>query len=104
MAYRRFTDEQGHVWEAWEVHPASVERRINGERRLERRATPDRRWHREFRFSMPPELRAGWLTVQGNVQKVRVVPIPRGWMKLSDQELVALVRRESKQPHHRWRR
>ena len=36
MTYRRFIDPQGGLWEAWEVHPLVVERRVNAERRHER--------------------------------------------------------------------
>ena len=95
MSYRRFTDPQGGVWEAWEVHPMAVERRVNAERRLNSRDEGDRRKQQEFRLVIPRELSRGWLAVQSAAAKVRLSPIPDGWMHLSDHELVDLVARSS---------
>jgi hypothetical protein len=98
MSYRRFSDAEGRVWEAWEVHPSAVERRLNSDRRTARRDEVDRRRQREFRLVIPRELRQGWLALQAPQEKVRVSPIPDGWMHLSDDELAALVRHaESRQ-------
>ena len=93
MSYRRFSDMNGGAWEAWEVHPTAVERRVNADRRTQPRDDPDRRRNREFRLVIPRELADGWLAVQGTATKVRLAPIPDGWMHLSDQELVQLVAR-----------
>jgi hypothetical protein len=94
MTYRRFIDAQGNAWEAWEVHPLAVERRVNAERRANPRADDThRRRHREFRLTIPPELSQGWLAFQGGTAKIRVAPIPAGWMLLTDQQLSELVAR-----------
>ena len=95
MSYRRFSDMNGGSWEAWEVHPTAVERRVNADRRSQPRNEPDRRRNREFRLVIPRELSDGWLAVQGAATKVRLAPIPAGWMQLSDHELVELVARTS---------
>lgn len=96
MSYRRFTDGQGRTWEAWEVHPAAVERRVNSERRrLARIAAMDRRRLRDLRLVIPRELRNGWLALQGATGKLRIAPIPDGWMHLSDEQLARLVSRTS---------
>lgn len=91
MGYRRFVDQQGRTWEAWEVRPGLVERRMNSDRRRRPRDTPDRRRRREFRLSMPPELQGGWLAFQAAKEKFRVAPIPEGWVHLSDDELARLI-------------
>ena len=95
MTYRRFTDPQGGQWEAWEVHPLAVERRVNAERRMSARDDGDRRKQQEFRLVIPGELSRGWLAVQSAAAKVRVTPIPEGWMHLSDYELADLVIRSA---------
>lgn len=95
MSYRRFTDSEGSAWEAWEVRPAVVERRIATDRRACAREAVDRRRSREFRLVIPRELSDGWLALQGRSRKIRLSPIPEGWMHLSDEELAALVRREA---------
>ncbi|HEX4685001.1 MAG TPA: hypothetical protein VH277_19935 [Gemmatimonadaceae bacterium] len=99
MSYRRFTDSEGGSWEAWEVHPAAVERRINTDRRARVRKAADRRRAREFRLVIPRELRDGWLALQGHSRKIRLSPIPDGWMHLSNEELAALVRRAAETRH-----
>ena len=96
MSYRRFTDSDGGSWEAWEVHPASVERRINTERRVASRASSERRRIREFRLVIPRELSEGWLALQSRGRKIRLSPIPDGWQHLSDDELAAIVHRAAK--------
>jgi hypothetical protein len=97
MSYRRFSDSEGRTWEAWEVHPSAVERRLNTERRVTPREELDRRRQREFRLVIPRELRQGWLALQAPSEKLRVSPIPDGWMHLSDDELAALVARAALQ-------
>src|SRR5689334_19309283 len=92
MSYRRVSDTNGGSWEVWEVHPTAVERRVNAERRAHPREDPDRRRNREFRLVIPRELADGWLAVQGPT-KLRVAPIPVGWMQLSDRDLIELVAR-----------
>jgi hypothetical protein len=99
MAYRRFNDSEGRAWEAWEVHPAIVERRVNTERRIGGRDTAERRQTGEFRLVIPTELQGGWLALQAQSTKLRVSPIPDGWMHLSDDELRVLVERSATGPH-----
>src|SRR5215217_159686 len=97
MTYRRFSDSQGSAWEAWEVHPLAVERRVNAERRASKREDADRRRaHREFRLVIPRELSRGWLAVQGGPVKIRITPIPDGWSTLTDEELADLVARAAR--------
>ena len=95
MTYRRFTDPHGGLWEAWEVHPLVVERRVNAERRMNARDEGDRRKQQEFRLVIPRELSRGWLAAQSAAAKVRLSPIPEGWMHLSDHELADLVVRSA---------
>jgi hypothetical protein len=92
MSYRRFNDSEGRAWEAWEVHPSAVERRTSAERRAARRADAERRQQHEPRLVIPIELQHGWLAFQG-ATKIRLAPIPDGWMALSDDELARLVAR-----------
>jgi len=96
MSYRRFSDAQGGSWEAWEVHPTAVERRVNADRRAQPRGDIDRRRGHEFRLVIPGELSGGWLAVQGSTAKIRLSPIPNGWMNLSDRELAELVARAAR--------
>ena len=57
------------------------------------RGDADRRRQQEFRLVIPHELSGGWLALQGTQEKIRVAPIPEGWMALSDDDLAALVAR-----------
>lgn len=91
MSYRRFTDSEGRAWEAWEVRPVAVERRMNQERRAQTRAGEDRRRSPEFRLVIPRELRDGWLALQAHTSRLRLSPIPEGWVHLSDEQLASLV-------------
>jgi hypothetical protein len=97
MSYRRFTDSEGRAWEAWEVHPLAVERRMNTTRSD---VSPDaeRRAGGEFRLVIPRALRDGWLTFQASTQTVRLAPIPSGWAHLSDEELSVLVAQANTKP------
>jgi hypothetical protein len=93
MSYRRFTDSEGCSWEAWEVRPALVERRLSDERRGSQRASHDRRKVGHTRLVVPRELRAGWLALEADEKRLRVAPIPDGWVHLSDDELERLTAR-----------
>jgi hypothetical protein len=75
-----------------------VERRMNEDRRAAPRDSEDRRKSREFRLVIPDELREGWLVIQARSEKVRLSPIPDGWVHLSDSELAALVERAHGRP------
>ena len=46
MSYRQFRDDQGESWEAWEVHPAAVERRLTRPAGLVTRP-----WFRSLQFA-----------------------------------------------------
>jgi hypothetical protein len=96
MSYRRFEDEDGETWEAWEVHPAAVERRVNRDRRSSAREI-DRRGSAEVRLVIPRELRGGWLALQSGDRRLRISPIPDGWMHLDDDALRRLVERTARQ-------
>lgn len=48
---------------------------------------------------MPRELRSGWLAVQHGEAKLRVAPVPKGWMHLTDAELAELVERTTRSEH-----
>lgn len=98
MSYRRFTDSEGSAWEAWEVHPSAVERRLEVERRSESRDTEERRQQGQFHLAIPAELREGWLAFQGRHARARLAPIPNGWMLLSDDELATLMGRAERRP------
>src|SRR3954452_21109191 len=87
MGYRKFEDENGRQWEAWEVQPSVVERRINDERRGESRETPDRRQTNTGEFSIPARLHGGWLAFQTDSERRRLAPIPADWAKMTDREL-----------------
>jgi hypothetical protein len=95
MNYRRFTDAAGCVWEVWEVDPWAVERRLESDRRDMPRDALDRRRSDQFRLMIPGELRDGWLAFQALTSKVRLAPIPDGWMLLSDEQLGSLVARSA---------
>ena len=73
-----------------------VERRVNAERRASIREDVDRRKQQEFRLVIPRELSRGWLAVQSSAAKVRLSPIPEGWMHLTDFELADLIARLSR--------
>jgi hypothetical protein len=53
--------------------------------------TKDRRVAPEIRLVIPRELAGGWLALQGRNERLRISPIPDGWMSLSDEELRSLV-------------
>lgn len=90
-------DSEGRAWEAWEVHPLAVERRMNAPR-SEANAADERRAAGEFRLVIPRSLRDGWLAFQGSSHTVRLAPIPSGWTHLSDEELSALVAQAAPKP------
>ena len=45
---------------------------------------------------MPRELREGWLAVQNGDAKLRLAPVPDGWVHLTDSELAELVERNTR--------
>ena len=93
MAYREFIDAAGVFWQAWEVIPTSVERRVSGERRFGTRDRMERRVRQEqLRVRMDHGMTQGWLVFESATEKRRVHPIPEGWSHQSDEELAALLR------------
>lgn len=91
MAYREFHDSQGKQWEAWEVHPSAVERRMNREDVQLDRDSADRRQRSQARFAVPPRLKEGWLALQAVDERRRIAPIPTNWTTLSEVELAQLI-------------
>ena|SRR6185369_6814239 len=91
--YRQFTDERGSTWEAWEVHPASIERRLRPDRRAVPRPGAERRQRHEVRPIIPLGMEDGWLAFHGSLARLRLAPIPPGWMHLSEDELGSLIQR-----------
>lgn len=92
MTYREFATPDGRIWEAWEVRPIEIERRINDDRRQQPRFSADRR-STELQFRLRGSLREGWLTFQSGEEKRRVCPIPSGWTELPDSGLISLLDR-----------
>lgn len=90
MTYREFKDDQGHLWEAWEVRPASIERRQDDDRRGQPRTFGDRR-SSELQLRLLGGMKDGWLTFQCGVERRRLAPIPEGWASLPDATLVMLA-------------
>ncbi|MDB4873994.1 MAG: hypothetical protein JWM41_440 [Gemmatimonadetes bacterium] len=95
MAYREFVDVDGRSWEAWEVRPGTIERRLNDDRRELPRFSDDRR-RSEFQFRMHESVREGWLTFQCGDEKRRIMPIPEGWGTLPDSALRGLLLRATR--------
>ena len=93
MPHRTFRDPRGREWEAWEVHPSSIERRLAAERRKAPRDEPGRRRRKETRIVVDPHLSAGWVAFQSREERRRLAPIPEGWEALPDAELARLAER-----------
>jgi hypothetical protein len=85
MAHRQFQDETGQRWEAWDVHPSTVEVRLKVEAASTSGTT------RHATFPLPPELRSGWLAFQSGDESRRLAPIPANWDRLTDVELRELA-------------
>lgn len=95
MAYREFVDPDGVSWEAWDVHPTHVERRLSregewtsdAERRVEEHGP---------RMQVRPEYTHGWLAFQSRHERRRLAPVPADWHELDDAGLAALCARASR--------
>jgi hypothetical protein len=93
MGYRIFTDSDGVEWQAWDVLPKAVERRIANRRaaresvsfperrRLDRRQV-EGRW-----TPLTSGLRDGWLCFDASGVRRRLTPIPTGWDECNWAEL-----------------
>ena len=99
MTHRKIKDEEGRVWDVWEVNPAAVERRMSGEFPAVNTESPrgdgppERHLRREVRLLVPPGLQQGWLAFQAGSDRRRLVPVPGNWITLDDEALVALLER-----------
>jgi len=100
MAYRRFMDSSGTTWRVWDVTPLRLNRRL-AIRRIrvirirhpERRVLPERRLDmRRSRLYFPPSEK-GWLCFESEVARLRLRPIPPGWVLEPDEGLEELCRR-----------
>lgn len=90
MTFREFVDPDGRSWEAWEVRPIAIERRLNEDRRTVPRFAQDRR-SADLQFALHGTLREGWLTFQNGDDRRRISPIPTGWTAASEAELIAML-------------
>ncbi len=88
MSYREFEDPSGLRWEAWEVQPALLERRLRGD---ETPTEMDRRTTARRRAPVARELRFGWLVFEADGAKRRLAPVPSGWERLDDAGLNELL-------------
>src|SRR5437868_13124392 len=109
--HRHFLDDDGLLWQAWDVMPSWGERRTH-----ERRESPDgppdgsserrrkeRRTHRGIRIGLLERLIHGWLAFESNGMRRRIAPIPEGWHVLSEEDLRELWRSSTKLPDRRGR-
>ena len=95
MAYRVFIDSSGVEWQAWDVLPKAVERRIGNRRacrepqsfadrrRVERRQI-DGRW-----TPLTSGLRDGWLCFDAAAagERRRLSPVPPNWESCESPQL-----------------
>ena len=93
MGYRSFKDSTGVEWDAWDVVPQLVERRLDDRRRSkgaipfrDRRQT-ERRVIVSRRAPRPGGLAGGWLCFDGASGKRRLSPIPDDWTRCPEAQL-----------------
>ncbi|MDQ2667038.1 MAG: hypothetical protein M3Z05_13640 [Gemmatimonadota bacterium] len=91
MDKKVFVDVMGMEWEVWEVYPRLVERRLMRERRAARRGSEERRHVPVGRPTLPRQILGGWLALQNQHERRRVIPVPDEWEDLDDRELQALL-------------
>jgi hypothetical protein len=89
MAHRSFRDEMGREWDAWEVVPTAVERRVA--KAVARPAPVERRRAQETRVLVPDRLQRGWLAFQSGRERRRIAPIPGDWEEMTGEELLELL-------------
>ena len=102
MRRRRFEDERGEVWEAWELPPAAIERRIGGDRRVssaeppwfERRCPTDRRVRNDPRPLVADGAEHGGLAFEAERrgERRRLDALPPDWGDADDARLRELLR------------
>lgn len=93
MAYREFVDADGVRWEAWDVHPTHVERRLARGAEQEAPDTERRVADQGARMQVRPEFAHGWLAFQARHERRRMAPAPPGWHELDDEALAELCAR-----------
>lgn len=99
MTHRTFKDQQGKIWDVWQVHPSAAERRFF-QRRLhedertdttERRSRLDRResetTHYQHRAAVAAEFAYGWLCFESAGEKRRLAPVPEAWERADDETI-----------------
>jgi hypothetical protein len=101
MSHRSFRDNDGREWEAWEVLPTAVERRIAKSSGWT--ATVERRQAGESRVLVPDHLQHGWLAFQCGAERRRLAPIPRDWTELPTEDLKELLERAERRLRSRRR-
>ncbi|MGH7603673.1 MAG: hypothetical protein ACRENK_06700 [Gemmatimonadaceae bacterium] len=95
MTHRQFKDQQGRLWDVWQVHPAAAERRYSQRRvrdehlsdAAERRSGLDRRLENISRNPVAPEFTYGWLCFETQGEKRRLAPVPEGWDRADDETI-----------------
>src|SRR2546423_14606919 len=100
MAHRTFRDERGREWDAWEVVPTAVERRMLLHASGAQVRTDRRRVH-EARVVVPRELQKGWIAFQSGAERKRLAPIPSGWSDMTDAELMQLLKQAERRSRAR---
>ena len=93
--HRQFTDRQGRIWDVWQVHPTSLERRffqrrVKDEERVdaaERRSGVERRAEKLARSPVAAEFAAGWLCFETGGEKRRLAPVPDAWERADDETI-----------------
>ena len=86
MEHRTLIDSEGTVWDVWEVQAAA-----NEKRRDPHPIPPQGQAERRRARSRQSPKRAGWLAMQNEVERRRVVPAPVDWREMTDDALVAVV-------------
>ncbi|SRR6266542_1282095 len=96
MSYRTFVDRFGAYWQVWDVRPNRAERRTIERRKrtgewkgLERRRGQRRRLV-QVRTVVSSGRASGWLVFESLREKRCLNPVPKGWEKMSQEELRAL--------------
>src|ERR1043165_9223243 len=89
MVHRSFRDNDGREWDAWEVVPTAVERRIAKSGGW----TADRRHTQETRVLVPDDLQHGWLAFQCGRERRRLAAIPDDWSEMTGEQLRELLER-----------
>jgi hypothetical protein len=96
VTHRTFKDQQGRVWDVWQVHPSAAERRFTQRRIIdndrtdstERRSGEERRiGERDTRASVAAEFAGGWLCFETEGEKRRLAPVPDAWDRADDETI-----------------